>query len=149
MNDLTESCIKACNSLLRGELSAVETYAQAIRKYSDLPISEDLRTIRTEHVNSAQILSSNVREMGGEPENDSGSWGVFAKAVQGAANLFGADSAIESLKRGEESGRNDYESALKSDDVMESCKDMIRDRLLPPIHAHIATLEALERLAKN
>jgi hypothetical protein len=29
----TEHCIKVCNSLLRGEISAVETYDKAIEKY--------------------------------------------------------------------------------------------------------------------
>jgi len=118
MNTPNEPCIKVCNSLLRGELSAIETYGQAIRKHSDSPAAERLRDIRSEHITAAKLLADNVREMGGEPETDSGGWGVFAKTVQGTANLFGPGSAIESLQKGEEAGRGDYESALDRKSVV-------------------------------
>ncbi len=57
--------------------------------------------------------------MGGDPDKDSGAWGIFATTVQGAANLFGEDSAIHSLSQGEEMGRRDYEAALADEHVME------------------------------
>ncbi len=147
MNSINDACIKVCNSLLRGELSAVETYAKAIRKHGDSPAVHKLRQIRDEHIASAQLLRENVTDMGGEPETDSGSWGVFAKAVQGTANLFGAGSAVESLQRGEEAGRSDYEDALVNEDVMADCKTMIRDRLLPAVNRHISALESLHTIA--
>lgn len=137
-------CIDVCNSLLRGELSAVETYSLAINRFSGKTAITDLQRIRSEHALSAARLSQNVREMGGTPDDGSGAWGVFAKTVQSAANLFGAESAVESLQRGEEKGRTDYEAALKDDDVMDSCKEMIRGELLPRVNHHIATLERLE-----
>ena len=141
--DMSE-CIDVCNSLLRGELSAVETYSLAINRYVGKTAVTELQRIRSEHALSAARLSQNVREMGGTPDEDSGAWGLFAKAVQGASNLFGAESAMESLQRGEEKGRSDYEEALKNDDVMASCKEMISSELLPRINHHIATLERLE-----
>lgn len=141
---INKECIDICNSLLRGELSAVETYSQAIDKYAGNPVISELQRIRSEHVASASRLAGNVRSMGGTPDNNSGAWGVFAKAVQGAANLFGAESAVETLQRGEEKGRKDYQEALLNDDVMPGCKELIRDELLPPVIRHIATLERLE-----
>ncbi len=145
MND-TEHCIKVCNELLRGERSAVETYSQAIEKHGKAPMIGELGTIRDEHAESVSRLTANVRQMGGEPDTDSGAWGAFAKTVQGAANLFGADSAVASLQRGEEKGRSDYDDALADPKVMDGCKAMIRDELLPRVHRHIATLERLENL---
>ena len=144
MNAIDDKCITACNSLLRGELSAIETYAQAIRKYSDLPVAEKLQEFRGDHIAAAQLLAQNVREMGGKPETDSGGWGEFANLVQGAANLFGEGSAIESLQKGEQFGRKDYERALEDEDIMPSCKTMIREQLLPPTIRHINELETLE-----
>ena len=146
MNDtiIHDNCIRICNGLLRGELSAVETYGQALEKYAGLPVVDSLRQIRSEHSQAVNRLTVNVREMGGEPERNSGSWGLFAAAVQGAANLFGAESAIESLRMGEESGRKDYQAALLDDDVLPACKEMIREELLPPVMNHIATLDRLE-----
>jgi hypothetical protein len=141
--DMT-ACINVCNSLLRGELSAVETYSLAINRYVGKPAITELQKIRSEHALSAARLSQNVREMGGTADDDSGAWGVFAKAVQGAADLFGEGSALESLQRGEEKGRDDYLDAIANDDVMESCKEMIRGELLPRVNHHIAILERLK-----
>ncbi len=141
-----EDCIKSCNSLLRGELSAVETYSKAIEKYPATPVTAELTRIQTEHREASNKLAANIREMGGVPDTDSGAWGVFAKSVQGAANLFGADSAIESLQRGEEHGRNDYRDALENEDVMDSCKRLIRNELLPKVDNHIKILERLEEI---
>lgn len=139
-----QECIHACNSLLRGELSAIETYNQVIEKFSDENACSELTRIRDEHTKSAGKIRANVVQMGGEPSTDSGAWGAFAKAVQGSANLFGDDSALNSLQQGEEHGRNDYERALDSDDVLPDCKQMIRTELLPKVREHIAVLERLE-----
>lgn len=146
-NDTHDHCISICNGLLRGELSAVETYGQAIDKYSGSRVVDELRRIRSEHSLSATRLSANVRTMGGEPEKDSGAWGLFAKTIQSAANLFGAESAIESLQHGEEAGLKDYQAALADGEVMADCKELIRGKLLPPVLTHIASLEKLEQSA--
>lgn len=143
---INEKCVDTCNSLLRGELSAVETYAKAIEKYPAIPATAELSRIQSEHRESANRLAANVREMGGTPETDSGAWGVFANTVQSAANLFGTGSAIESLQKGEEHGRNDYRDALENKDVMDSCKTMIRSELLPRVDNHIKVLERLEEI---
>lgn len=141
---INEECIKTCNSLLRGELSAIETYAKAIEKYPSTVVTPELTRIQSEHRRSATRLEQNVSEMGGSPETGSGAWGVFASAVQSAANLFGTESAIESLQRGEEHGKKNYEDALNSEDVMPACKDMIRTELLPRVCSHVEVLERLE-----
>ncbi len=145
MNSLNDHCITTCNSLLRGELSAVETYGQALETYAGTPAAEELRRIRAEHVKSAALLSANVREMGGTPGKDSGAWGMFAVAVQGAADLFGETSALMSLQQGEEMGRNDYKDALLDEHVMPDCKRMISEELLPPVLNHIVVLESLKK----
>jgi uncharacterized protein (TIGR02284 family) len=148
MNETTtEHCIDVCNRLLRGERSAVETYNQAIERFTDSPARPELERIRTEHHEAVNRLIQSVREMGGTPDESSGSWGVFARGVQGAANLFGAGSAVSNLQNGEEHGRSDYEDALQDEDVMPEHKAMIRDELLPRIQRHISTLERLEDYA--
>ena len=143
---INEECIKVCNKLLRGELSAIETYGKAIEKHPSTPVTPELTRIQSEHRQSATTLAANVREMGGEPETDSGAWGTFANAVQSAANLFGPESAIESLQKGEEHGRDDYQDALEDENVMDVCKTMIRTELLPRVTNHIAVLERLEEV---
>ncbi|CAN5427349.1 hypothetical protein BH23VER1_BH23VER1_25120 [soil metagenome] len=142
--ETVEHCIEVCNSLLRGELSAIETYTQAIDKFSGDPEVATLSRIRAEHEASAQRLSSNVVTMGGTPSTDSGAWGNFAKTVEGAAKLFGDTSALHGLQSGEEYGRGNYESALEDENVMPDCKSMISGELLPRQLEHIRTLKMLK-----
>jgi len=137
-----DHCI--CNKLLRGELSAVETYSQVIEKYAHSPATEVLRQIRKDHAYSSNLLSGNVRDMSGDPEKNSGAWGILATVVQGTANLFGRESAIESLLKGEEAGRRDYQKALQDEEVMPECKKLIQERLLPTALHHVTALEGLE-----
>ena len=147
MTQSHSACISVCNALLRGELSAMEAYDQAIEKFPDAAATDDLERIRSEHSRAATRLAANVRDMGGEAQTDSGAWGVFTGAIQGTANLFGTASAIESLRQGEEMGRKDYQNALLNDDVMIDCKLMIREEMLPRVIKHIAHLEKLELTA--
>ncbi|MBK1832431.1 DUF2383 domain-containing protein [Roseibacillus ishigakijimensis] len=140
---LNRDCIRACNELLRGEISAVETYGTAIDKFKDEPEVATLIQIRDGHRASVQTLTENVRSMGGQPDHDSGAWGTFANAVQSASALFGENAALTSLINGEEHGIHEYESALNSDDVMTECKAMIRSELLPRLLENKATLEQL------
>ncbi len=81
--------------------------------------------------------------MGGTPSTDSGAWGVFAKANQGVAKIFGESSALEGLRKGEEHGLREYTEALVDDDVMLACKEMIRNELLPRTQRHLDTLDIL------
>ncbi len=144
---MNDQCLSICNKLLRGERSAVETYDKAIAKHGNDPVLEELRRIRRDHAEAVDVLTENVRSMGGEPDSGSGLWGAIANTVQAAANLMGADSALEALQSGEKTGRADYESALDDDEVMPECKEMIRSRLLPKTIGHIGTLERLQAAA--
>lgn len=136
-------CIEVCNRLLRGELSAVETYDQTIRKFENDPAATTLRRIRDEHQQSAARLQSNVAGMGGEPATDSGAWGTVTQAAQGVAKMFGESAALKGLQQGEEHGLNDYQDALDDEEVMPECKQMIRSELMPRTRAHIETLRGL------
>lgn len=140
-------CIDICNKLLRGERSAVETYDQAIEKFGEDPVLAELHRLRGEHSFAVSTLETNVRSMGGEPDQGAGAWGAFANAVQGTANLFGTDSALEALRNGEKSGLGDYESALRDSQVMPECKALIRSELLPKITEHIQALDRLQEAA--
>jgi len=143
MND-SDSCIKVCNQLLRGELSAIETYLQAIEEFKDSPAEiEALEQILMDHENSAESLRDHLDEMGAIPDTDSGAWGAFAKAVEGTATLLGESAALMALKEGEEHGIREYEEALDNLDVMEDAKATIREQLLPRLMSHLPKLESL------
>ncbi|WP_411846548.1 DUF2383 domain-containing protein [Roseibacillus persicicus] len=141
--EMKEECIDVCNGLLRGEISAVETYEKALEKFDEVSEVTLLTEMRKSHQQSVQRLKANVVSMGGTPSTDSGAWGAFAKTVQSAAGLLGENAAITALIQGEEHGINDYKSALENDDVMPECKEMIRNELLPRAQTNKRTLESL------
>ncbi len=100
------------NSFLRGEISAVETYRQAIQKIGgDYP---QLAECMMSHERRVGLLQDKIRAMGGEPAVGSGIWGAWAKLVQGTADLFGERSAIAALESGEDHGRDDYRRELEN-----------------------------------
>jgi hypothetical protein len=139
-------------SLLRGELSAVETYEQALDKLgaekgpANVKGSAELRRIHAQHGEAANVLQQHVLQHGGHAERSSGAWGVFAQAVEGTAGLLGTDAALQALKQGEEQGIRDYEAALQDEELLADCKDLIRSTLLPKTRDHVP---ALNRLIKG
>jgi uncharacterized protein (TIGR02284 family) len=136
------------NRLIRGELSAIETYRQALDKMKDAPEATELHALMVEHRTAAQVLRQHVKDRGGDPADDSGPWGTWAKLVQGAAQLFGNAAAIKALKEGEEHGIKDYEGFLEDPNADEECKELARTRLLPQARSHIPILDRLIDLQK-
>jgi hypothetical protein len=65
--------------------------------------------------------------------------------VQAAANLCGENAAVESLIQGEEHGQSEFRSAIEDNEVMPTCKEMIRSDLLPRVNEHVLALNALQK----
>lgn len=141
----TTETSRTLNSLLRGEMSALETYRQAILKLEgdNAPGLQELHTLRADHRDAADALWHHVEGHGGKPSEDSGPWGTWAKLVEGAAKVFGHAAALKALKEGEEHGLKDYADALEDHDLPMDCVSLIRDRLLPRQRQHIAVLDRL------
>ncbi len=131
------------SKLLRGEISAVETYRQALEKFDGEPETAILSDIIADHEEAVAILSEHLAGHGGDLETSSGVWGGFAKAVEGTARIFGESASLLALLEGEKIGISDYESALGNPDADERIKTIIRDQLLPGSRDHVAALEAL------
>ncbi|HXI59531.1 MAG TPA: DUF2383 domain-containing protein [Polyangia bacterium] len=110
----TDKNVDTLNSLLRGEISAVETYDQAIEKLNDdAVIAQQLLQCRSSHEQRVSVLRSEVARRGGEPASGSGPWGTFAKLVEGGAKAFGKKAAIAALEEGEDHGLRQYRDDLK------------------------------------
>ena len=135
--------IEVLDSLLRGELSAVETYSQAIHKFPDSAAHGKLQDIRADHLESVETLREIITDLGGNPSTDSGAWGGFAKSVEGVAAVFGNSLAMSALKQGEEHGIGEYEDALADKGLDSEVKAVIREDLLPPLRDHLVDLESL------
>jgi uncharacterized protein (TIGR02284 family) len=133
------------NSLLRGEISAAETYRNVLKHIAEgthAQNTELLRDIQMEHSSSCQSLRDRIRELGGEASDDSGVWGIWAQAVQGTLTLFGGDAGgLRALLEGEEHGVKDYESAL--DELDPTSAQMIVNQFVPAQKKHITVLNQM------
>jgi hypothetical protein len=133
----------ALNSLLRGEISATETYQQALTKVGDEPGAEDLHRIHREHREAANMLRLHVRDHGAFPTHGSGVWGSFAKAMESVAKLFGDRSAVCTLREGEKQGCDQYRNALNNPSLAPDCKSLISSHLLPQTEEHVRALDRI------
>lgn len=130
-------------SLLRGEMSAMETYQKALEKVDGYPEGAQLRQIYMDHSHAVQVLRNLLMRYQAELPTSSGAWGTFANAVQSTANLFGDKAALKALKEGEEHGIKDYMRALDDPEVATEVKAMIRSDLLRKCETHVPVLDAL------
>lgn len=138
--------VDTLNHLLRGEIAAVETYNQAIGKFTepaDRALAAALTRIRDEHTRTVGTLTSRVTSHGGTPVQGAGAWGVFANAVAGAAKLIGPQTALAALKQGELHGIEDYEKAVADPEVSTEARYLIRNELMPRCREHISSLEGM------
>jgi demethoxyubiquinone hydroxylase (CLK1/Coq7/Cat5 family) len=125
----SDKTIDKLNSFLRGEMSAVETYRQAIEKLASSPQINTLQQCLQSHQTRVEMLREEIRRRGGVPSEGSGPWGAFAKLIEGGATLFGEKAAIAALEEGEDHGRNDYKRDI--DQVDASARSYVEQRLLP------------------
>jgi len=114
-NSDTSQTIRGLNELLRGELSALDTYDQALAVLTDDPaVKDDLRECRASHSDRVERLRMEIVERGGQPDSESGAWGVFAKAIEGSAATFGWKMAVMALEAGEDHGVKEYDHLMPS-----------------------------------
>jgi len=142
MGQETES-VKALNSLLRGEISAVETYQQAVEKIKNIQARTQLQECEVSHQQRVSKLKQRIRSLGAEPAEGSGAWGVFAKLAEGSAKLLGESSAIAVLEEGEDHGLKEYRSELEHLDPQN--RQFVSAELLPEAERTHSRLSALKK----
>jgi len=136
-----DQTVSICNELLRGEISAVESYTQAIKKFDTTNSDTALERILSDHQQNVIELQKLVVESGGDPVTTSGARGGFVQALEGTATLFGESPALKILQSGECHGISQYENALAHEEVSTAAKTVIRSVLLPPLSGHLVELQ--------
>lgn len=130
--------IHQLNELLRGEISAVETYTQAIHGVEDERVRTQLFRLRRSHAERVSQLAARVRMLGGTPADGAGAWGALTRTVEGAATMIGDGPAVGTLERGERVGMNSYERRL--DAMTPESSAFIQREIMP---AQRATAESV------
>ncbi len=125
----TKDDIEQLNSFLRGELSAVATYEQCIKKMDSPAIVQQLRSLQMSHQSRVRLLSERIVQLGGVPSEEAGLWGGIAKMIEGGAAVFGQGFAVSALEEGEDHGLADYRSDLDKLSVQE--RVFVEQQILP------------------
>jgi hypothetical protein len=136
----TTSDTAKLKSLHRGEMSAIASYDDAIKRFPSFQ-KLDLAKLRADHADSAERLRGRIVALNATPDDKAGAWGTWAEAVEKAAAAFGQDAALRALEAGEKHGQNDYEEALNDSSVDGTSKDLIRGTLLPRQQEHVKALQ--------
>ncbi|HEX6766527.1 MAG TPA: DUF2383 domain-containing protein [Polyangiaceae bacterium] len=130
------------SALCRGEISAVETYTQALDSGVLARFADQLRLCQSSHQSRSDILRRQIAALGGMPPASSGAWGSFVKIVEGAATALGEKAAIAMLEQGEDHGLNDYRMRTAELDL--GSQALVREHLLPQqveTHRIVSTLK--------
>ena len=134
--------IEGLNSLLRGELAAVNAWQHALRSAGSrrtVDVPEILR-FAAEHQRTVAALQVVVREMGGVPASEAATEGAFSFLVDTAS--------VRELLDGEKSGLTMYEAADGT--LHGDARDLVTLELIPRQRKHVAQLSAiLSRLTEE
>lgn len=126
---MNSEAVEDLNALLKGELSAVETYNQALPKVENKEIASVLSDCLASHRARVGKLRDAIRQYGGTPESDSGIWGSWAKVLSGGASVFGDDATVAALEQEEDAHSSDYEWRLVN--MHGEHRDLVKNELMP------------------
>ena len=135
--------IDRLEKLHRGEVAALTTYAEAMRK--DGAPTAALSRLRDDHRAAAARLSARIVSLGGMAPTEEGTpWEAFAQAVQGTATLFGNRAALQALRLGENHGVDQYADAM-GDPHLDAESRAAIDGSIARQKLHIAEIDAMLR----
>jgi len=138
-----EDVISKLNSFLRGEISAVETYRQALDKVKDPSVRSQLQECEQDHEQRVELLQQRITSLGGTPDRTSGARGVWAKLVQGGGDLLGEKTALQALEQGEDHGLNEYRRDI--DNLDGETRTWLQSNILPKAERTHGALSSLKR----
>lgn len=148
LDTMTTNKVKneSINEILRGEISALESYEQIFSKIESDAEKKRLNEFRNEHLAAIDFWKNQAKMQGAVPDSDSGIWGKAVEAFVGTSKLFGNTTALKALKEGEEHGLNNYKDLLDRDDLTVLQKDQIKRQFIPVQEKHINSLNAMIKI---
>lgn len=138
--------IDKVEKLLKNELSAAETYHQALEKFEEENQRREiayLEPIYEEHTEAVSELQEKIQQMGGTPTSDSGLWGSWSEAVMSGAELLGKDAMLNALLAGEKSGLDDYEQAAQDPEIPSEVSALIQAKYVTSQQENIRAINRL------
>lgn len=142
---LEENSITMLEHLIALDFDALEAYDTAIRRLSDDELRRQFAAFREDHERHIRELQPVVRELGGDPPNESDYKGVLAKGRVTLADLAGDKGVLHAMKTNEDDTNTAYERARGRPDVPDYVHDLLA-RNQADEHRHRAWIEAKLRM---
>ncbi len=121
------------NELLECELSAISTYSHALEKLSLTRMATELARFKDNHEAAAEILTQQIRSLGGTPVTSAGVWG---KRPQDRQEFMGLVAQLDALTEKERHSLYRYREVLSDDCLDYASRELIQEKLLPRTSAH-------------
>ncbi len=142
LNVEPQATLEQLDSFLCGELSAAETYRQALQGLKYFSLRSTLEICAASHRARARLLAEEIRRRGGRPSERTSAWSALI-TIEGATTMLGARSAITVLEAGEEREREDYERGAERLDA--AARQLIVGEILPEQRRTYGAMRALKR----
>ena len=137
----------ALNAMLRGELAAVESYNEVLKRSLPLAVRTELERMRSQHQEMVGALRHWVRDFQ-ENNSSAGGQGKHANTVADATVAASGFRLLEALKSAERRAESTYRVALGNPDHRDGFRYFIGSKLLPQSQEHLATLDRLSDIDK-
>ncbi len=132
-----------CRRLIGVELSAAETYTEALDYFHCDPEQSLLLAIRAGHDENVDCLGDHLLALGKDVNADVEARSFFSKAIEGVSSTFGETATLLALEAGETGALKECRAALAEPRVPDSLKEDLRLRLIPRLQRHVEELEKL------
>lgn len=120
--------ISVLNSLIATTLDSADGYETAAEDATDAGLKQLFTTRGRERREVVGQLQSQVRALGGTPDDDGTTLGAMHRVFVDLKKIVGNDNkrVIEEVERGEDHIKNKYEEALKDSDLTTETRALIQ-----------------------
>ena len=139
---LSQATTDALISQCRGEITAVDAYQRALKKFAGQPEEVTLQKLYDEHEDSVARLRKMIEDAGGKIPHETGVWGSVASAVHTLTAMVNDEVPLQVLQKGEQIGINGYEKALADLELSAEDRQELA-LLLARCHDHLERLKVL------
>lgn len=135
--------INALNAVLRGEHMALDIYNIYIDKIDDKKLAEKMQKISNDHKNNAYKISSQISNLGANPEENRGMAGAMSRAMGNIKTMAVVDEVdiLKHLYNGEDKGIAAALEVVQGDLNTESKK--LIGEILSNDHDHLKEIKTL------
>lgn len=129
MEDRNKKAVEALNELLERNYDAEKGYKKAAEDIENSTLKEFFKDYSGQRYSFGHEIKEEIRKMGGEPEKGSGVRSNLHRTwIDVKSLLTGKDTeaVVKECIRGEKTALEDYEDALKINDLSTSARDVVQ-----------------------